>query len=104
MPYYVIDTGKIGEIKQHVEKVVKEHPEVDCLINNAGVQRPLEVTKLDLGALDQEIDIVSGRSAALKTSFAAAHAVLTARRTCVAPSTWPTPSSSISLATRTPSS
>lgn len=60
VPYYVVDTGKTSELKGFVEKVVKEHPEVDCLINNAGVQRPLEVTELKLDQLDQEIDIVSG--------------------------------------------
>lgn len=33
--YYVLDTGKVADIPGVVEKVVKEHPEVDCLINNA---------------------------------------------------------------------
>ncbi|CAO1628113.1 unnamed protein product [Sympodiomycopsis kandeliae] len=56
-PYYVLDTGKVSDIPAFTEKVIKEHPEVDCLVNNAGVQRPLHVTKLDLQKLDQEIDI-----------------------------------------------
>lgn len=103
VPYYVIDTGKIGEIKQHVDKVVKEHPEVDCLINNAGVQRPLEVTKLDLGALDQEIDIVSGRASESGRRLTMLTPCSPAR-TSEAPSTWPTPSSNTLLASRTPSS
>lgn len=59
--YYVLDTGKISAIPAFVEKVTKEHPDVDCIINNAGVQRPLEVSKLDasefLEKADQEIDI-----------------------------------------------
>lgn len=57
-PYYVLDTGKVDTIKPFAEKVIKEHPEVDALMNNAGVQRPLEVTNLDLQKVDQEIDIV----------------------------------------------
>lgn len=57
--YYVLDTGKIEDIKPFVDRLIKENPDVDCLINNAGVQRPLEVTNLDLEKLDQEINIVS---------------------------------------------
>ncbi len=37
VPYYVLDTGDIKSIKPFAEKLIKEHPEVDCLINNAGV-------------------------------------------------------------------
>ncbi|CAO1622908.1 unnamed protein product [Parajaminaea phylloscopi] len=55
--YYVLDTGKVDQIESFAKKLIEEHPDVDCLINNAGVQRPLEVTNLDLGKLDQEIDI-----------------------------------------------
>lgn len=55
--YYVLDTGNISDIPSFVQKVIKEHPEVDCLINNAGVQRPLDVNDFDLGSADQEIDI-----------------------------------------------
>lgn len=58
-PYYVLDTGKVEDIPAFKDKVIKEHPEVDALINNAGVQRPLEITELDLKKLDQELDIVS---------------------------------------------
>jgi short-subunit dehydrogenase involved in D-alanine esterification of teichoic acids len=57
IPYYVLDTGKIKDIKPFIEKVIKEHPEVDCLINNAGVQRTLDVDKFDLDVADEEIDI-----------------------------------------------
>jgi len=44
-----------------VRRVIAEHPEVDCLINNAGVQRPLDVNDFDLQKADQEIAInISG--------------------------------------------
>lgn len=59
--YYVLDTGRVGDIPSFVEKVTKEHAELDCLVNNAGVQRPLEVLKQGpeefLQKADQEIDI-----------------------------------------------
>jgi short-subunit dehydrogenase involved in D-alanine esterification of teichoic acids len=55
--YYVLDMGDIPSIKSFVEKVVKEHPDADCLINNAGVQKPLDVNEFDLSSADQEIDI-----------------------------------------------
>ncbi|MCJ1252834.1 hypothetical protein MMC24_000640 [Lignoscripta atroalba] len=55
--YYVLDTGDIAAIPSFVKQVIKDHPEVDCLINNAGVQRPLEVQKFDLDKADQEIMI-----------------------------------------------
>lgn len=60
-PYYILDTGKIQDIPAFVKRVTSDHPEVDCLINNAGVQRPLEVAKLEpeefLEKADQEISI-----------------------------------------------
>ena len=55
--YYTLDTGDISAIPSFVKSVIKDHPEVDCLINNAGVQRPLDINKFDLGKADQEIDI-----------------------------------------------
>ncbi|KAK9893976.1 NAD(P)-binding protein [Cystobasidium minutum MCA 4210] len=59
--YYVLDTGDIPAIEPFVKKVLKAHPEVDCLINNAGVQRPLDVNNFDLQKADQEIAInISG--------------------------------------------
>ena len=56
-PYYTLDTGDISSIPSFIKTVLKEHPETDCLINNAGVQRPLDVNNFDLGKADQEIDI-----------------------------------------------
>ncbi|KAH6638703.1 putative short-chain dehydrogenases/reductase [Truncatella angustata] len=59
--YYVLDTGRVADIPDFISKITKEHPELDCLVNNAGVQRPLEVEKQDpeefLQKADQEIDI-----------------------------------------------
>jgi short-subunit dehydrogenase involved in D-alanine esterification of teichoic acids len=59
--YYVLDTGNTSSIPSFVEKLTSEHPDIDCLINNAGVQRPLEVNKSSaadfLQKADQEIDI-----------------------------------------------
>ena len=57
--YYVLDTGKTDYIPAFVKEITSDHPELDCLINNAGVQRPIEVLKNDdfLEKADQEIDI-----------------------------------------------
>ncbi|KAI0018870.1 NAD(P)-binding protein [Xylariomycetidae sp. FL0641] len=59
--YYVLDTGAISEIPTFVNRITSEHPELDCLVNNAGVQRPLEAqkqgTKEFLSKADQEINI-----------------------------------------------
>ena len=55
--YYVLDTGSISSIPSFIEKITKEHADLDCLINNAGVQRPLNVEEFDLQKADQEIDI-----------------------------------------------
>lgn len=55
--YYTLDTGDIPSIPSFIKQVLNDHPEVDCLINNAGVQRPLEIQNFDLSKADQEIDI-----------------------------------------------
>lgn len=58
-PYYVLDTSRISDIPASIEKITKEHPELDCLVNNAGVQRPLEVNEMSpedfLDKADNEI-------------------------------------------------
>ena len=36
--YFVVDVGDIPTLPAFVEKVTKDAPEVDCLINNAGIQ------------------------------------------------------------------
>ncbi|EWZ48924.1 hypothetical protein FOCG_07335 [Fusarium oxysporum f. sp. radicis-lycopersici 26381] len=57
--YYVLDTGKISDIPEFIMKITSEHPELDCLINNAGVQRPIDVLKHGdfLQKADYEIDV-----------------------------------------------
>ena len=45
-PYYVLDTSDIYSIESFVQKLTTEHEDVDCLVNNAGVQRPLDVNKM----------------------------------------------------------
>lgn len=59
--YYVLDTGDIPAIPEFIKKITSEHPDLDCLINNAGVQRPLDVKKMQaeefLEKADQEISI-----------------------------------------------
>ena len=44
--YYQLDTGDIEAIAPFVKKITSEHPELDCLVNNAGVQRPLDFNKM----------------------------------------------------------
>ncbi|KAK0741992.1 hypothetical protein B0T21DRAFT_360510 [Apiosordaria backusii] len=59
--YYVLDTGKTSIFPEFVSLIPQKHPELDCLVNNAGVQKPLEVSKLDpsefLFKADEEINI-----------------------------------------------
>ncbi|KAB5576300.1 short-chain dehydrogenase [Coniochaeta sp. 2T2.1] len=57
--YYVLDTGKVADIPPFLEKITKEHPNLDCLVNNAGIQRPLKILEDQdfLTKADQEIDI-----------------------------------------------
>ena len=58
---YVLDTGDLPSIPPFITKVLSDHPDLDCLINNAGVQTPLQVLgpdyDFDLSKADQEIDI-----------------------------------------------
>lgn len=59
--YYVLDTGITADIGPFIERITREHPELDCLINNAAVQKPLDVMQMEAGDLlataDSEIDI-----------------------------------------------
>lgn len=55
--YFTLDTGDISAIPSFIKSVLQDHPEVDCLVNNAGVQRPLDINNFDLGKADQEINI-----------------------------------------------
>jgi short-subunit dehydrogenase involved in D-alanine esterification of teichoic acids len=58
--YYVLDVSNIGSIPDFVTKITAAHPELDCVINNAGVQRPFQILgpdyDFDLSKADQEID------------------------------------------------
>jgi len=40
--YYVLDTSDVSSIPAFTKKLMSEHPSVNCLINNAGVQRPFQ--------------------------------------------------------------
>jgi len=57
----VLDTGKTSDIAPFIKKIVSEHPDLDCLINNAGVQRPLDFNKMSadefLEKADNEVNI-----------------------------------------------
>lgn len=59
--YYVLDTGDIQSIPAFIKQITSEHPDLDCIINNAGVQRPFQIFgpdyDFDLAKADQEIDI-----------------------------------------------
>lgn len=59
--YYVLDTGDIQSIPAFIKKITSEHPDLDCLFNNAGVQRPLSLSKMPaeefLEKADNEINI-----------------------------------------------
>lgn len=59
--YYVLDTGDIAAIPEFIKKITKEHPELDCIVNNAGVQRPLSLKDMEveefLEKADNEVDI-----------------------------------------------
>jgi len=56
--FYVVDVANISALPAFAEKVLKEHPEVDCLINNAGVQKELDFTKgIDINLALEEINI-----------------------------------------------
>jgi short-subunit dehydrogenase involved in D-alanine esterification of teichoic acids len=59
--YFVLDTGKIDQISPFIGTILEKYPEIDCLINNAGVQRPLRVLRDEpaefLLKADEEIDI-----------------------------------------------
>ncbi|OTB06404.1 hypothetical protein M426DRAFT_55203 [Hypoxylon sp. CI-4A] len=61
--YYILDTGSIADIPAFIERITKDHPELDCLVNNAGVQRPFQFQVLKqtpedfLSKADNELDI-----------------------------------------------
>jgi short-subunit dehydrogenase involved in D-alanine esterification of teichoic acids len=58
--YFLLDVSNISTISGFVKDLVSKHPELDCVINNAGVQRPFQILGPDydfnLDHADQEID------------------------------------------------
>ena len=58
--YYVLDVSNISAIPGFVKDILSKHPELDCVINNAGVQRPFQILgpdyDFDLSKADEEID------------------------------------------------
>ncbi|KAL6243262.1 hypothetical protein RBB50_009814 [Rhinocladiella similis] len=62
--YYVLDTGNSDAVVDIAYRILTAHPEVNCLINNAGVQRPFQFPGVkesqeygfDLEKADQEIN------------------------------------------------
>jgi len=58
--YFVLDVGNIPAVSGFVKDIVSKHPDLDCVINNAGVQRPFQIIgpdyDFDLTRADQEID------------------------------------------------
>jgi short-subunit dehydrogenase involved in D-alanine esterification of teichoic acids len=58
--YFVLDVSNISAISGFVKNIVSQYPELDCVINNAGVQRPFQILgpdyDFDLTHADQEID------------------------------------------------
>ncbi|KAF7846506.1 hypothetical protein BT93_L4224 [Corymbia citriodora subsp. variegata] len=63
--FYKLDTGDIKAIPEFIKKITSEHPDLDCIVNNAGVQRPLSLKDMKaeefLEKADNEISInISG--------------------------------------------
>jgi short-subunit dehydrogenase involved in D-alanine esterification of teichoic acids len=56
IPYYVLDTSDIYSLEDFSQKITREHPDLDCLINNAGVQRPLDVNKMSAETFLEKAD------------------------------------------------
>jgi short-subunit dehydrogenase involved in D-alanine esterification of teichoic acids len=58
--YVVLDVSNTSSIAGFAKDIVSKHPELDCVINNAGVQRPFQIMGpdygFDLSKADQEID------------------------------------------------
>ncbi|MCJ1328368.1 hypothetical protein MMC10_005045 [Thelotrema lepadinum] len=58
--YYVLDVSDISSISGFVKDILSKHPDLDCVINNAGVQRPFQIMgpdyDFDLNRADQEVD------------------------------------------------
>lgn len=51
-PYYLLNTGAVTSLPLFVSRVTADHPDLDCLINNVGVQRLLHVDDRGEGRWD----------------------------------------------------
>ena len=56
-PYYVLDISNTKDIPSFVDTITKEHPDLDCLINNAGVQRPLDLNEMSAADFLEKADV-----------------------------------------------
>ncbi|KFA65032.1 hypothetical protein S40285_05628 [Stachybotrys chlorohalonatus IBT 40285] len=58
--YYVFDQGEVSSIPGFVKRITSENPDLDCLVNNAAIQEPLNVQSDATSFLekaDKELDI-----------------------------------------------
>ncbi|CAE6398068.1 unnamed protein product [Rhizoctonia solani] len=55
--HFWVDSANISELAVFTQNVLKKVPEIDCLINNAGIQMPLDFVKgADLSNATKEIN------------------------------------------------
>ncbi|KAL7748214.1 hypothetical protein RI367_006400 [Sorochytrium milnesiophthora] len=47
MEYVVVDTGNLASLPGFVKSLLEKHPDVDCLVNNAGVQAIIDYLDSD---------------------------------------------------------
>ena len=48
--YYVLDTGDTSQIADVSRRILADYPDLNCLVNNAGVQRPFTFPAAGVGA------------------------------------------------------
>ncbi|KAI8997944.1 hypothetical protein BC832DRAFT_595388 [Gaertneriomyces semiglobifer] len=39
--YLIVDVGKLNSLESFVKEAVQNHPEIDCVVANAGIQKPI---------------------------------------------------------------
>ncbi|KAB5590027.1 Oxidoreductase DltE [Ceratobasidium theobromae] len=55
--YFVVDVGDVSSLGAFASRVLSEAPEIDCLVNNAGVQKPVWFERgVELDVLGEEIN------------------------------------------------
>jgi len=60
MVYYLLDVSDPDAVRATAERIAQDHPRLDCLVNNAGVQRRFDFTREvmpELEDLSQEVNI-----------------------------------------------